>query len=290
MKSTRASRSRSKLVVVALEGCHGCGKTALVDEFEAQGYSVLDEAFLDMPAYALHPQSLLMETSWVCSWFERVLRIADALHQRDARGEPAAPQVFIADRSPFSAVLYSAHGQLLEPVIREQMNEVQQHANVQFYNVHVRVGRELLWKRICERLMREPERMRYKEHKQEWMDQTLAFYDAFQWDLTVKNDEHSVPIIAERVAQLLIEQDTDFRAVYERTKQQRLDTSLSSSLMSCCSSSMISTDSEYESGEELHASPSTSPVKGSQQQQNLLPPVTPMRSIISFNNAHLDGF
>lgn len=32
---------------------------------------VLDEAFLDMPEYALHPQSLLMETTWVCSWCVR---------------------------------------------------------------------------------------------------------------------------------------------------------------------------------------------------------------------------
>ncbi len=29
-----------------------------------------------MPEYALHPQSLLMETSWVVSWFLRLLRHA----------------------------------------------------------------------------------------------------------------------------------------------------------------------------------------------------------------------
>ena len=38
---------------------------------------MLDEAFLDMPSYALHPQSLLMETSWVVSWFLRLLRHAE---------------------------------------------------------------------------------------------------------------------------------------------------------------------------------------------------------------------
>lgn len=295
MKTTRSTRaqSSSKLVIVALEGCHGCGKTALCEEFEAQGYRVLDEAFLDMPSYALHPQSLLMETSWVCSWFERVLRIADRLRQQDASGNATGPQVYIADRSPFSAVLYSANGKLLEPVIREQMREVQRFANVQFYNVHVRVERSLLWQRIKERLMREPERMRYNEHKQEWMDKTLEFYDSFPWDLTVRNDEHGVATIADRISTLLVEQDADFRAVYERTKQQRRDASLSSSLMSCYSSSMLSTDSENESGEELHlSSPESSPLKAPQQphQQQQVAPVAPMRSIISFNNAHMDGF
>lgn len=106
----------SKLVIVALEGCHGCGKTALVEEFEAQGYRVLDEAFMDMPAYALHPQSLLMETSWVCSWFERVLRIADRV-----RKEPSAnsrKQV----RPPFAACVLSCTGaHCLSAVIRSTL-------------------------------------------------------------------------------------------------------------------------------------------------------------------------
>lgn len=78
------------MIVVCLEGCHGTapypaqsgpgwplmapwacagsGKTELCTRFRDAGYMVLDEAFLDMPEYALHPQSLLMETTWVCTW------------------------------------------------------------------------------------------------------------------------------------------------------------------------------------------------------------------------------
>ncbi|OWY90859.1 hypothetical protein PHMEG_00040818 [Phytophthora megakarya] len=230
--------SPSKLVVVALEGCHGCGKTALCEEFEAQGYDILDEAFMDMPAYALHPQSLLMETSWVCSWFERVLRLAD-------RVKSDRKQVFIADRSPFSAVLYSANGHLLEPVIREQMREVQDFAGVQFYTVHVQVERELLWRRICARLELEPERLRLNEHKREWMEETLAFYESFSWDLTVTNDERSVATIAENISRILREKDDTFEAVYQCTKPRRSPNSSSNS-------STLSTDSECESAEEEH--------------------------------------
>jgi hypothetical protein len=47
----------------------GSGKTQLCNAFMNAGFWVLDEAFLDMPSYALHPQSLLMETTWVCSWY-----------------------------------------------------------------------------------------------------------------------------------------------------------------------------------------------------------------------------
>ncbi|EEY65034.1 uncharacterized protein PITG_16491 [Phytophthora infestans T30-4] len=253
-------KPESKLVVVALEGCHGCGKTALCEEFEAQGYDILDEAFMDMPAYALHPQSLLMETSWVCSWFERVLRLAD-------RVKPGRKQVFIADRSPFSAVLYSANGHLLEPVIREQMREVQDFAGVQFYTVHVQVERELLWRRICARLELEPERLRLNEHKREWMEETLAFYESFDWDLTVANDERSVATIAKNISRLLRERDDTFEAVYKCTKP-RVASPHSSSY-----GSTLSTDSECESAEEEHTMHVDSEWN-----------VKEVKSIISFNN------
>ena len=93
------------MIVICLEGCHGSGKSSLCGHFAAAGYSVLDEAFLDMPEYALHPQSLLMETTWVCAWFERILRRAAEDKKKDQPDE-----VFIADRSPFSAVFYAAKG------------------------------------------------------------------------------------------------------------------------------------------------------------------------------------
>jgi hypothetical protein len=214
---------------------------------------------MDMPAYALHPQSLLMETSWVCSWFERVLRLAD-------RVRPGRQQVFIADRSPFSAVLYSANGHLLEPVIREQMREVQDFAGVQFYTVHVQVERELLWSRIISRLALEPERLRLNEHKREWMEETLAFYEKFQWDLTVANDEQSVSTIAGNISRLLIERDDTFEAVYKCTKPREHHSS--------SNSSTLSTDSECEE-EHMHV-----------DEWNAKPAAAQPRSIIAFNNTH----
>lgn len=154
-------------------------------------------------------------------------------------------------------MLYSSNGHLLEPVIREQMREVELHANVQFHTVHVQVERELLWQRILARLDREPERYRYNEHKQEWMDETLAFYNGFKWDLTVTNDKRTLPTIVENLSQLLIAQDDNFRLVYERTKLLGSD------------SSVASTDSDCESFEALS------------------PHQPPQRSIISFNNFDL---
>ena len=60
----------------------GCGKTGLWSQFRAAGFDALDEAFLDMPPcpFPLHPQSLLLETSWVVTvraWVCSVFVAAD---------------------------------------------------------------------------------------------------------------------------------------------------------------------------------------------------------------------
>jgi dephospho-CoA kinase len=41
--------------VVCLEGSHGCGKTKLINKLKKLGYNILDEGFLDMPEFSLHP-------------------------------------------------------------------------------------------------------------------------------------------------------------------------------------------------------------------------------------------
>jgi len=176
------------MIVICIEGCHGCGKTELSKQFQDAGFWVLDEAFLDMPEYALHPQSLLMETTWVCCWFERLLRRAD---ECKSAGVPHEQQVFIADRSPFSAVFYAQNGKgkLLEPIIREHVRELREEAQIEIYTVYLQVEKEILWARIQERLAREPHREKYNEGDRAWMEKTLGFYEGFEWDATVANNQ-----------------------------------------------------------------------------------------------------
>jgi len=63
-RAPRLSPSPLSMIVLALEGCHGSGKTELSTLFAAKGYTVLDEGFLDMPSHLLHPQSIVMELAW----------------------------------------------------------------------------------------------------------------------------------------------------------------------------------------------------------------------------------
>ena len=133
------SKNETPILVICLEGCHGSGmaerllysigriftflrmlpigKTELTHSFSKAGHLVLDEGFLDMPNTVLHPQSLLMESTWVCSWFRRLVDVATSAESNKL--------ALIADRSPLSAVFYALrNGSVLEPLIRACIEEV----------------------------------------------------------------------------------------------------------------------------------------------------------------------
>ena len=96
---------------------------------------MLDEAFFDMPKFALHPQSLVMETLWVTHWIQRLLRKQAEIGT--ANGKDA---IFVADRSPYSAVFYAKNnGSLLEPVIAAMQAELALH-DIHIFTVYVQVG------------------------------------------------------------------------------------------------------------------------------------------------------
>lgn len=175
------------MIVICLEGCHGSGKTALTAACRDMGFSVMDEGFMSQPPTLLHPQSLLMETAWVCGWFQRVMSHIVEIRKS---GEAAKHHVIIADRSPLSAVFYSkSDGHLLEPLIRQYVDELKAVSDVHIHTVHLRTERSLLWNRIQSRLAREPNRLALGEDSEDWMDRVLAFYDSMKWDVTVRNDE-----------------------------------------------------------------------------------------------------
>lgn len=181
-----------RTIVLCLEGCHGSGKTELCKSFERDGIEVLDEAFLEQPAYALHPQSLVMETYWVAHWFQRLLKRHHEL-QKECEKTGEHFRILVADRSPFSAVFYARFkGALLENVIRAQIEELQMNAAIDLFTVSIRVEKGLLWQRIQDRLERCPERIKYNEHSYKWMEDTLAFYHNFAWDMQIDNSNGAI--------------------------------------------------------------------------------------------------
>jgi thymidylate kinase len=176
------------MIVICIEGCHGSGKSAICKHLAALGFPVLDEGFLDMPSFSLHPQTLTMESIWVSMWFQRLL----TKQQEEDKTRTSNHTIYFADRSPYSAVLYSKRcGNLLRPLIDQQIAELAQQADIHIYTVYVKVEKEILWRRIQQRLKLEPARRKYNEDSRAWMEAVCEFYDDEErkWDFVVDNNE-----------------------------------------------------------------------------------------------------
>lgn len=153
-------------------------------QFKKAGYHILDEAFMELPEYALHPQTLVMETVWIANWFMRLLKMSATIENSDST-------IFIADRSPYSAEYYAPNGHLLGPIIKEQIKELTT-KNIHIYTVLLTVDKELLWARIQERLQREPFREKYHENDRSWMEKTYDWYQNHEWDFIIENGKCSI--------------------------------------------------------------------------------------------------
>jgi hypothetical protein len=110
--------------------CLGSGKTELCRQFQNAGIEVLDEGFMNMPSFpGIKPQSLIMESIWVSNWFQRLLQMQKDYQQ--SSGDSVMKKIFIADRSPYSAVYYAGkNGTLLEPLIRQGIEDLRE-VNIQ---------------------------------------------------------------------------------------------------------------------------------------------------------------
>ena len=141
---------------------------------------------MELPEYALHPQSLVMETVWIANWFMRLLKMSATVKDSNS-------SIFIADRSPYSAEFYAPNGHLLGPVIKQQIKELVT-KNIYVYTVLLTVEKELLWNRITDRLTREPFREKYHENDRAWMEKTYDWYSKHEWDFSVENGKWSISL------------------------------------------------------------------------------------------------
>lgn len=164
------------------------------------------------PTQIMHPQSLCSELMWVANWFQRVVTLKQQhmnelrrLAYRLQRGAIAGgtpqhreavrllmqPKLFVVDRSPYSAVLYTREGRgpALLPSISATIDELREQADVHIYTVCLKVSDiDILWDRISTRLKREPARYQFGESCRAWMQRVYDMYDTLEWDFTLTND------------------------------------------------------------------------------------------------------
>ena len=173
--------SSAAVKIYCIEGCHGSGKTKIINDLKDKGHQVLDENFINMPSLGMAPQSFTMELIWVARWIERALELKKL-------NADNVSQIYFADRSPYSAILYAEWGVLLKPIIQQNIIDLKR-IGIEIVNIYVGVGEETLWKRITERLEKEPDRLKYNENSRSHMNRVLEFYKSHDdlWDHVIDN-------------------------------------------------------------------------------------------------------
>lgn len=180
----------SRIKIFCIEGCHGSGKTNIINRLKDMGEKVLDENFIGMPSLGLSPQSFTMELIWICRWFERALEIRCV----EESG------VYFADRSPYSAILYAEWGVLMKPIISQNLIDLKR-VGIDIINIYVNVNENILWDRISDRLKLEPNREQYNENSRMHMIKVLEFYKSHEdlWHYTVDNTKDNINSVVSEI-------------------------------------------------------------------------------------------
>lgn len=184
----------SRIKIFCIEGCHGSGKTKIINRLKEDGAAILDENFIGMPSLGLKPQSFTMELIWICRWFERALELKkNSAPQNDTLPSNQSTPVYFADRSPYSAILYAEWGVLLKPIIAQNLIDLKR-AGIDIVNIYINVDENVLWNRISDRLKLEPGRAQYNENSRAHMITVLEFYKSHEdlWHHTVDNTEDDI--------------------------------------------------------------------------------------------------
>ena len=176
--------------IICLEGCHGVGKTEVCKLLEKNGYNILNEAFLNMKKYSIKPQSLTAEVIWLAEWFKNIYQLKSG--------------TYIADRSPYSAAVYSSSNyNELKVIIKSMILELE---NINIYIINVNVKPDILWNRIQKRLKKEPERKKYNEDNKKWMFDKLKKYELMNiFDVNVQNNETSIDTLYSKISEYIID-------------------------------------------------------------------------------------
>ena len=172
-----------KTIILCLEGPAGTGKTTIFKNLGKKNYSLIKENFDKNKFTKIHPQSVIGESNWASNWFYLVEQHIISNNKTN---------LFISDRSPLSSLFYVRNDKVRNPlkfIIKESIKEFEKKYNVIIKTVYLKTKRKLLFKRVKERLKKEPNRKNYGEDDLKLMNQIYDYYESYkEWNFTIENN------------------------------------------------------------------------------------------------------
>jgi len=157
------------VVVVAIEGVHGVGKTTLINMLRERGRTVIDEEFMDTSMNKYSPTKIARQIVWLANWIQRVVVAAENRQMKNILYPAQSTNTLYIDRSMLSALIYNTvetDKNTLEYIIQKSIGELKE-MGIHIYTILLTDDKQEAWTRIQKRLEDEPERVKYDEHKEE---------------------------------------------------------------------------------------------------------------------------
>jgi thymidylate kinase len=189
-------KKEGKRIVILIEGVHGVGKTAVLEEIKKEeekkdkvDYLILKENFIDKKneKELFNPQSFYKEVTWAMEMFNRIERACTRTCVCNNKKE-----VLFVDRSPYTAIFYnrdsiakenSSIKNIIDKIFRDFKEK-----GIHLYTICLVGKPEKIWNRVNERLKKEPERLKYTEDDRKWFNKQVGSYSNFKWDYIVENN------------------------------------------------------------------------------------------------------
>lgn len=170
-------------IVFCIEGCHGVGKSTLLDMFskETNQYVVIRENFLELEdeKNGLPLFSTIIQFQWLTQWF---LKVAEGLNTTN--------KPIMIDRSPYSSLCYMKDSYGLADVIENGLDSLQKLFDVEFVMIRIDAPIDIIKKRIQKRIRMEQKRINLQELDMKHLKMTVKWYDSHltYWNATLNNE------------------------------------------------------------------------------------------------------
>ncbi len=163
-----------KKTVISLVGMIGSGKTTLLNELIKDGYETLPEGYITKQGYSFDNRLILSQWKWIGNWFERVVTFFEENEKKT--------YVFV-DSSALVSGIWTSHCTPLFQPLQISFDELRK-LSFDFINIELYCDKEVLIRRIQERLKIEPIRRQYNETNIEFINDLYLQYQnhTYLWD------------------------------------------------------------------------------------------------------------
>jgi len=168
-----------KKTVISLVGMIGSGKTTLLNELIKDGYETLPEEYIIKKGYSFDNRLILSQWKWIGNWFEKVVTFFEENEK--------STYVFVDSSALVSGIWTSHCNPLFEP-IQISFDELRK-LSFDFINIELYCDKEVLIRRIQERLKTEPIRIQYNETNMEFINDLYFQYQNHKhlWDYRINS-------------------------------------------------------------------------------------------------------